>query len=128
MAKLWEEARRRAAKRVGKKRVKEHAEKGEKYLGDVKEGGRYYQEYERPSLRNLAKAGPVIIGPEYSRTFQAQVGASPELVRKIYARLKAKQKGKKEAQTTNKQFVEQAEKSRQERIAEFESGEAYETS
>ena len=126
MAKLWEEARRRAAKRVGKKRVKEHAEKGEKYLGDVKEGGRYYQEYERPSLRNLAKAGPVIIGPEYSRTFQAQVGASPELVRKIYARLK--QKKTKEAQTTNKQFVERAEKARQERIAEFESGEAYETS
>ena len=131
MAKMWEEARRRAAKRVGQKRIKQHAEKGEQYVGDVKEGGRYYQEYERPSLRNLAKMGPVVIQPEhYSRTFKAQVGASPELVRKIYARLKQKKAHKKAntPETTNKEFVAQGEKDRQERIDEFESGEAYETS
>jgi len=131
MATMWEEARRRAAKRVGKKRIEEHAEEGEQYVKDVKEGGKYYQEYKRPSLRNLAKAGPVITGPEYSRTFQAQVGASPELVRKIFARLQKKKKAqekRQEPQTTNKEFVEQAEKDRQERIAAFESGEAYETS
>lgn len=93
MAKLWEEARRRAAKRVGEKRIEEHAEKGEKYLGDVREGGKYLQEYERPSLRNLAKSGPVLTGPEYSRTFKAQVGASPDLVRRIFERLRNKQSG-----------------------------------
>ena len=101
MAKLWEEARRRAAKRVGQKRVEQHAEKGEQYVGDVKEGGRYYQEYKRPSLRNLAKMGPVVIQPEhYSRTFKAQVGASPELVRKIYDRLKKKQDREKHDDST----------------------------